>query len=318
MANRRDIKRRIISVVNTQKITKAMKLVAAAKFSKASQSVMSAKPYSKAFTSMVDRVLSTLDSSELDKVDSPLISMNSPQGPSSLDNSASRSPSKKLLILLSTDRGLCGGLNSNLFKSTASWILGQKPGVGIDVVSFGKKGTSWAKKRKALNIVLTREKTLDKPTYQKAKELVSEVLKIYNSEAPSQYGEVVLAYSEFKNALTQTPSLKKILPVSLGSDAEVKDSKSNAEPKFQGTAPIFEPSSAELIGPMLQTRLELSLFQALLEHSASEHGSRMTAMDSATTNAAEVRKKLTLQYNRARQAAITKELIEIVSGAEAL
>lgn len=308
MANRRDIKRRIQSVVNTQKITKAMKLVAAAKFSKASQSVASAKPYAKAFSAMVDRVLNTLEAADLENMDSPLLGRKT----SDQMNLAGRpkGSKRKLLVLVSTDRGLCGGLNSNLLKQASAWILAQSVGTQVDVFSLGKKGTSWTKKRKALQLVASKEKSLDKPTFLSAKNIVTEILKVYAPENLAVYEEVSIAFSEFKNALTQIPTVKTILPVTL---AETGEGMQKSKP-----APYFEPSSAELLGPMLRTRLELTLFQALLEHSASEHGSRMTAMDNASTNATEVRKKLTLQYNRARQAAITKELIEIVSGAEAL
>jgi len=291
MANQRDIKRRIDSVANTQKITRAMKLVAAAKFAKASYAVTASRPYSESFNSMVLGLVASSDG----EISSSLVR-------SATDEVAQNK--KSLLIVLSTDRGLCGGLNSNLFKFVQAWESEQ--GKDFDVYSWGRKASSWASKR-SFNILDRKEKLFDKPKYSEAKTLVDDVVKVYNS---GEYASVYLAYNKFVNALTQTPTVTPILPLSM---EDLGDSPTDSKTNY-----IVEPGFEKMIDTLIMRRLYMLLFQAILEGCASEHGSRMTAMDSATSNADEVRKKLKLQYNRARQAAITTELTEIISGAEAL
>jgi F-type H+-transporting ATPase subunit gamma len=287
MANQRDIKRRIVSVANTQKITKAMKLVSAAKFARASHAVNAARPYSTAFDLMVKRLVA-----------------NSPE-PISSELVKTREEKKVLVIIIGTDRGLCGGLNANLFKGVRHWVKQKRSaGIQVDVAPLGRKAISWGKKQN-LGITFSREKVIDKPSFFRAKELAREFVGMFNA---GTYDSIYLAYNIFQNALTQTPKVSQYLPVNMDDSAENEAARDY----------IVEPSIGELIDSLLERKLATMLFQALLDSAASEHGSRMTAMDNATSNAGEVRKKLTLKYNRARQASITKELIEIVSGAEAL
>jgi F-type H+-transporting ATPase subunit gamma len=295
MANRRDIKRRIVSVINTQKITKAMKLVAAAKFARASHAVNSARPYSKAFDQMVAKLVE----SGGDRLSSSLM-VGDPTKPS-------------LLVVIATDRGLCGGLNTNLFRATRLWLNEQSKAKSFVLMPWGRKAISWAKKQKE-SVLSGKEKLLDKPSYANTKQLVDELLSIFKS---GEYGAIYLAYSQFVNALTQKSMIIPFLPVDASSSSATEGSEHSAASVGSG-ALIVEPSLDEMLTTLLSRKLSVMLFQALLDGAASEFGSRMTAMDSATNNAAEVRKKLALQYNRARQAAITKELIEIISGAEAL
>jgi F-type H+-transporting ATPase subunit gamma len=300
MANLRDIKRRIGSVVNTQKITRAMKLVAAAKFARASNAVNAARPYSKALDEMVTRLVASGGAD----IESPLLRQSEEK--------------KSLVVVLATDRGLCGGLNSNQFKFLRNWLpVKRQEGVSIELLSLGRKAISWGKKQN-LPIVKEQEKLLDKPDYIRARMLVDELIVKFE-----QYDRIYFCYNQFQSAMAQTPVVEQLLPVALATSITEGGSKTTAvsgsnfssEP---ATNFIIEPSLGEMIDLLLMRKLTSKVFQGMLEGAASEQGSRMTAMDSATNNAGEVRKKLTLDYNRARQAAITNELIEIISGAEAL
>ncbi len=292
MANRRDIKRRIGSVINTQKITKALKLVAAAKFARASHAVNAARPYSRAFDDMVSRLVASTEGN----IDTPIL----------------RVPEEKkaLVVVLGTDRGLCGGLNTNLFRTVRAWVnekLRQNPQVSFSYYAWGRKASSWSRKQ-AETLYGSKEKVLDRPTYQGAKNLTEELVGLFLS---GDYDAIYLANSQFLNALTQKPQVTKLLPIAA---ADLK-----SDEKLKGVADVIvEPSLSQMLEKLLQRKLSALVFQATLDGAASEQGSRMTAMDNATTNAGEVRKKLVLKYNRVRQAAITKELIEIISGAEAL
>jgi len=291
MANQRDIKRRIGSVANTQKITRAMKLVSAAKFARASHAVTAARPFNKALNAMVERLVAARKSD----IESALL----------------RSGEEKnaLLVVLSTDRGLCGGLNGNLFKFARGWLnerQKQSPAKFV-LAGWGRRAVSWGKKQPE-DLVVQKEKVLEKPNPQKAKDFAQELVEAFTS---GQYDSIYLAFSEFKSAMVQEPTVVKVLPVSM-------DVKKTETPPTQQADLIVEPDLEQMIDKLLTEKMTSLVYQALLEQAASEHGSRMSAMDSATNNASEVRRKLTLVYNRARQAAITSELIEIISGAEAL
>jgi F-type H+-transporting ATPase subunit gamma len=287
MANRRDIKRRIGSVINTQKITKAMKLVAAAKFARASHAVNAARPYSQSFDTMVAKLIASSSSG----IESKLLR----EAPAK---------SKALVVILGTDRGLCGGLNTNLFRFVRQWMNDKAAQKSLTILPLGRKAMAWSKKMKEPSLA-GREKTLERPNYQMAKELADEWIKLF---CEGEFDEVFVFYNQFVNALTQKPQCLPLLPV--------VTTGTNVSPSTVDL--IVEPALSQLVDVLLSRKIYVGLFQAMLDAAASEFGSRMTAMDSATSNAAEVRKKLALQYNRARQAAITKELIEIISGAEAL
>ncbi len=288
MASLKDIKTRIGSVKSTQKITNAMKLVSAAKFARASHAAEAARPYAKA----LDRIVSKLLAGKAD-LKSPLLRQNE---------------EKKILILMLTpDRGLCGGLNSNMAKAVAAFIREKKAkGVAqVDLYAAGRRATLFGKKY-GITMVQQREKVLEKVTVDTARELVRDAVEAFTEGG---YDHVYVAYAYFKSALDQTPQIEQFLPVPL--------EKAKTE-GGRGADVIVEPGLDKLLDKLLERKIVSNIFAAVLSTVASEHGARMTAMDSATNNAREVIKKLTLQYNRARQAAITKELIEIISGAEAL
>lgn len=289
MANLKDIKRRIGSVKSTQKITNAMKLVSAAKFARANAAVEASRPYADAFKGMVGRLLA----SEAKKLDSFLLKQK---------------PEKRvLLVILGTDRGLCGALNTNTFKMAQSFISEkQDDGVEVDLYACGRRSISFVKKL-SNTCIARQEKVLEKPSIGLARELKEKWLEGFENES---YQSVYIIYPRFNSALDQVPVVDKLLPMVVEQDITSQDTS-------EGDL-IVEPALEDFLDRLLEKKLLGSIFDALLNGAASEHGSRMTAMDSATNNAAEVIKKLTLQYNRARQAAITTELTEIISGAEAL
>lgn len=289
MPSLKDTKRRIVSVRNTQKITHAMKLVSAAKFSRANHAVLAARPYGMAFDRIVGRLaagVENLEGMELLRF--------------------TESPKKVLAVLISTDRGLCGSLNTNVFKAAVRYVReNTDQGCEVEFAALGKRAAQFCRKV-GFKTVIEREKVLERPNYQSAKAITDELTALFTS---GKYDRIVLIFPEFKSVLAQTPRTKQLLPVVT---PEVTDEEHDTL-NF-----IIEPDAHTVLEGMLRKHVVNTLFRALLEGAASEHGARMTAMDSATKNAKEYIRKLTLQYNRARQAAITKELIEIVSGAEAI
>ena len=290
MANLKDIKRRIGSVKSTQKITNAMKLVSAAKFAKANAAVEASRPYAEAFKGMVSRLIA----SEGSTLSSELLNQ--------------REEKRVLLVVLATDRGLCGGLNTNLFKSSSTFISDfESRGVEVDLVACGRRGISFSK-RLSNRTIRTQEKVLEKPTIDMARSMTGQWLEHFKE---GTYQSVYVVFPKFNSALDQAPTVEKILPITMEEGSSSEQSVSEGDL-------VVEPKLDEFLDSLLEKKLLGSVYNALLNGSASEHGARMTAMDSATSNAQEVIKKLTLQYNRARQAAITTELTEIISGAEAL
>jgi F-type H+-transporting ATPase subunit gamma len=285
MATLKDIKNRIHSVKNTTKITNAMKLVSAAKFARASQAVNSARPYSKAFEELVVRVSGSAAK------DHPLV--------------AKKPVKTSLYIMVTTDRGLCGPLNSNVCRFAAKLIAKQQElGVKVKLATWGRKGTEYVRKLNNVELLESKEKVSEKPNADAAKVLGRQILDWYEQGTAD---EIHLIFPKFESALAQTPQAQQLLPIQLPVDKP-----------GNSTASLIEPDPATLLNSLLRRRLTVQVYQSLLEANASEHGSRMSAMDSATNNAKEVNRKLTIQYNRARQAAITTELIEITSGASAL
>jgi F-type H+-transporting ATPase subunit gamma len=288
MPNLKDIKRRMGSVKNTQKITHAMKLVSAAKFARANQAVIASRPYGGAFDKMVSQLVGMAG----ETLQSPLLRQTTEE-------------KKILVVLIATDRGLCGALNSNHFKNALKFVRKKSAeGATVDIVGWGRRAFGFSKKL-GTKAKSEREKVLDKPTYDTARTLAEGIVETFIKES---YDSVYLAYVEFKSALVQSPRVRQLLPVQ---GEVVADSAPMANL-------IVEPSPEVLLESLLKKQIASIVFRALLEGNASEQGARMTAMDSATKNAKEVVRKLSLQYNRGRQAAITKELIEITSGADAL
>lgn len=286
MATLRDIRRRIGSIQNTEQITKAMKMVAAAKLRRAQESIFEARPYA-------DKLKDVLGSLSLraDSKAHPLL--------------LRREVRRVELVPISSDRGLCGGFNQNVFRTTERFILENQE--AYEAVSLSIVG------RKALEYFSRRNYTIRKDyvnifrmlTYETASTIADDVIEAY---AGGQFDEIYLVYNVFRSAISQRPVLVKLLPID----------PIPVEPEHVVTSYIYEPSEREILEALLPRYVEFQIYRALLESQAGEHGARMTAMDSATNNAEEMLEKLTLHYNRARQGAITKELMDIIGGAEAL
>ncbi|MFK7873082.1 MAG: ATP synthase F1 subunit gamma [Oligoflexales bacterium] len=286
MPTLKDTKRRITSVKSTQKITRAMKLVSSAKYARANRELLKSKPYREAFSDLFTHVASVEG-----KQPSPLMEV--------------RNEKKSLLIVVTTDRGLCGGLNSNLLKK-AKVYLDEKhnQGVTVDVALWGRRAQMGFSGEK--NHVLSSELgVLDRPSFDFVSTQATRFRKLFEEE---KYDRIDLVYPSFRNVVSQTPKVVPIFPV-------VPPEANHAE---YGVEPLAEPDPQTLFEDVLSKHVVSILLGVLQEGAASEHAARMTAMDNATNNAEEVVRALTIQYNRARQAAITKELIEITSGAEAL
>ncbi len=286
MPSLKDIRKRISSVKNTQKITKAMKLVAAAKLRRAQDAIIAARPYSRS----LERVIHDL-SARAGADAHPLL--------------AQRDGSRVEILLITSDRGLAGSFNAQLVRSVEHYVedeLADATEVSLRIV--GRKGREYFKRRDA-NIRGTSPAFTSQNALEQSRELTTQIIEDFVND---EVDRVFLVYNEFKSAISQGVVLQQVLPVT--PDAE---EGRQLEQDF-----LYEPSKDYLLEHLLPMYLQVGLYTAALESVASEFGARMSAMDSATRNAGEMIDKLTLQYNRARQAAITKELLEIISGAEAL
>ncbi len=285
MAGLRDIKRRIVSVKSTRQITKAMKMVAAAKLRKAQEAVVASRPYA----SKMAEVMGALGSVS-QEVTHPLL--------------AKREEKNILIIVFSYEKGLCGEFNANVFKAVHT-LIRENEGKGIYVTVIGKKGRDFWKRRN-----VTMEKAYVNYTrdinYQFAQKISKDLIETFTQE---KVDKIYMVYNKFRSAAVQDPTAVQLLPV------EPAGGKTD---EAAGSDMLFEPSGEAVLSAILEKYVEVQIFQALIESWASENGSKLVAMDNATRNAGEMITALTLQYNRARQAAITKELIEIVSGADAL
>jgi len=289
MPSLKDIKKRIGSVKNTQQITKAMKMVAAAKLRRAQDAAVAARPYAQ----KLQDVLSNLAARE-EAGAHPLLS--------------ERGTGRALVILMTADRGLCGGFNANASKEAERFVRANKQGYdAIDLMVIGRKGRDFLKSRLGDKIVKVHENITTDATYKTAQLIGEEVVASYTEE---KYDAVYVVYNAFQSAIVQNVTLEQVLPIL----PKKKDDAAEAV----GVDYLYEPDKAGVLEQILPKMVEVQIFRALLESNASEQGARMSAMDSATRNAKEMIGKLTLQYNRARQAAITKELMEIISGAESI
>lgn len=285
MASLKSIKKRIVSVKNTRQITKAMKMVSAAKLRRAQENVVAARPYAKKLGEVLDRLAKSQDENG-----NPLLQKRISQ--------------KALLVVVTSDRGLCGGFNANICKAAERFIREKKGEFAeISVMTIGRKGYEFLKNRQKIH--KNYGNILSNLSYPTAALLAQEVIEGYIAE---EYDEVYLLFNAFRSVMSQDITLQQLLPIV----PEVSADEEYA-PEY-----IYEPSKGELLAELLPKHIEVQMFKALLESVASEHGARMTAMDSASKNATEMIGKLTLQYNRARQAAITTELMEIISGAESI
>jgi F-type H+-transporting ATPase subunit gamma len=293
MPSLKNIRTQIASKKSTQKITRAMKLVAASRLRRAQDAIVAARPYANALGEAIAEVALRAGAES-----HPLLDR--------------RSPERLTLVLLTSDRGLAGGFNANVFRVTQRFINERKQAtppareIGLEIV--GKKGRDYYRRRKQS---VTRETPA--PTAETASQIAREMAQIVSHEfREGRTDAVFLVYNEFKSAVQQRVVVEPLLPVSTELAGGEKAVAAGAL-DF-----LYEPSKAKLLDALLPLYLESQIYRGLLESIASELGARMTAMDSATNNAKEMIANLTLQYNRARQAAITKELMEIVSGAEAL
>ena len=286
MASLKSIKKRIVSVKNTRQITKAMKMVSAAKLRRAQENVVAARPYAKKLGEVLQNLAANLEGDL-----HPLLEK--------------REAKKLLLIVLTSDRGLCGGFNTNLCKAADRYIKENASSYEqISVMTVGRKGYEFLKSR--YTVYKNFSNVLAKPNYQTAVMLAQEVI---DGFVAGEYDQVELLYNSFRTVMTQDITFQQMLPV----EPEEKGASEETPVEFS-----YEPSVGELLAEILPKNIEVQIFKAMLETVAGEHGARMTAMDSASKNANEMIGKLTLQYNRARQAAITTELMEIISGSESI
>ncbi len=292
MANLKDIRAQIATTKNTQQITKALKLVSASKLRKAQNNIVNMRPYALSLRRVISDVAVT------QKVAHPLMSQR-------------KEVNKVLMVVLTSDRGLCGAFNTNINKFAEKYIRENKSRLQkLDFVFIGRKGIEFFQKR---NIPSVDSITgLDKDiSYKLAADVAERLLKYFLS---GEYDEVRLVYNEFKSAISQTVVCETLLPINMGLSSFSDELNTSRFSKDL----VFEPSPEEIVEQLLVKHFDLQVYRAMSESVAAEHGARMTAMENASNNAKELINKLTLTYNKLRQEKITTELIEIVSGAEAL
>jgi F-type H+-transporting ATPase subunit gamma len=291
MASLDDLRKRIVSVKSTQKITKAMKMVAAAKLRKAQESAEKGRPYSE----KMQNIILNLTESISDPLNAPKLLVGTGK------------EQTHLCVVMTSDRGLCGGFNTNICRLAKNYFLKVlKEGKNLKIITVGTKGHDQLKREYGKHVINKLSfKDVKKISFNEADEVGKIILDLFDK---NEFDKCILFYNNFKNVMTQIPQAQQIIP------AEKKEnSKKNDEIFYE-----FEPDEDEILEDLLPKNISTQVFKAFLENSASEQGSRMTAMDSATRNAGDLVKSLTIVYNRSRQAAITKELIEIISGAESL
>ena len=293
MASLRDIRKRIRSVKNTQQITKAMKMVAAAKLRKAQDAIMAARPYAQ----MLDQIIADL-AARSESVAHPLLTPVTSR--------------KAEIIVLTSDRGLAGGFNSNVLRRAARFLYeNEKNYDGIQVTTIGRKGNDFFRRR-GISIRKDYPGLYARVNYRTASEIAQEMSAAYLN---GSVGSVFLVYNEFVSAISQTVQVAQLLPLQTfgNKPAGAGAAAPPAQVDFK-----YEPSQQGVLDRLVPQALAIKVYRGLLESVASEHGARMSAMENATSNASDMIGRLTLHYNRTRQAVITKELMEIVSGAEAL
>jgi len=287
-----DLKKRISSVKSTQKITKAMKMVAAAKLRRAQENAEKGRPFSE----KMNNIILNLSNAITDKENASKFLVGTGKD------------DVQLCVIITSDKGLCGGFNTNICRNARKYfeqIL--KEGKTLKIFTVGSKGEDQLKRAYGSYIVeKVNFKGYKKITYQDAEEVGGKIIKLFNE---SQFDVCKIFYNQFKNVMIQIPQIQQIIPI---------ENKNSEKPKTSEAYYEFEPEESEILDNLLPRNISTQIFKAFLENAASEQGSRMTAMDSATRNAGELVDKLTITYNRSRQAVITKELIEIISGAESL
>jgi F-type H+-transporting ATPase subunit gamma len=288
MASLLDLRRRIRSVKSTQQITKAMKMISASKLRRAQDRVVGARP----FANQMLRVLNSV-ASRVDQSTHPLLAEREDAS------------DKVLLIVVTADKGLCGGFNTNIIKA-ASGVVGKTSTQAFQLGLVGRKARDFFKRR-GFNVQFEEVGIFQRVQYADARRIAQAAIEEFTS---GRVGKVLIVYNEFKSVMQQRVTTEQLLPVEMGS----------ASRDVQGgqTPYIFEPEPARILSELLPKHIEIQVYRALLESVAAEHAARMTAMDAATKNSAELIENLTLYMNKVRQAAITREIIEVVSGAQAL
>ncbi|QXP66139.1 ATP synthase F1 subunit gamma [Polaribacter sp. AHE13PA] len=286
MANLKEIRNRITSIKSTMQITSAMKMVSAAKLKKAQDAITAMRPYSSKLTELLQNLSATLDSNAGGVY------------------SNQREVSKVLLVVVTSNRGLCGGFNSSITKTVIRTVKEKYSNVDVDLFTVGKKGGDVLSKQ--YNIAESNNEIYDDLTFDNVAVIAEKLMSLF---AEGTYDKIELIYNQFKNAATQIPQVEQFLPIKPieGGDKEAVSSDY-----------IYEPSKLQIVEALIPKSLKTQLYKALRDSFASEHGARMTAMHKATDNATDLRDDLLLTYNKARQAAITNEILEIVGGAEAL
>jgi len=284
MANLKEIRNRITSIGSTMQITSAMKMVSAAKLKKAQDAITAMRPYSNKLTELIQSLSANLDS----EVGGAYAKQ--------------REVNKVLLVVITSNRGLCGAFNSSIIKKSIDLIKHTYAAKQVDVLAIGKKGNDLLSKEH--NILANKSEIYDNLNFEAASEIADQLMELYATEA---YDKIEIVYNKFKNAATQIITHEQFLPIIPAAGA------TNTNVDY-----LFEPSKAEIVQGLIPKSLKTQVFKAIRDSFAAEHGARMTAMHKATDNATELRDDLLLQYNKARQAAITSEILEIVGGAEAL
>ena len=296
MPNLKEVRIRIASVISTQQITSAMKMVSASKLRRAQDAIIQMRPFEEKLKEILDNLILSA-------------------GSSAGVYAKSRPAEKVLIVVITSNRGLCGGFNSTVIKAVNQLIrekYSEQAAKGnVSLACVGKKGADFFK-RSNLKMMATRNELWDKLAYDGVAELAGEILKLYAEE---KIDKVEVVYNRFKNAATQILTVDQLLPfqTEVPQKAATKGTEKGIIPDY-----IFEPSKEEIIENLIPYALKVRFYRSMLDSYAAEHGARMTAMHKATDNATEMIKSLKLSYNKARQAAITKEILEIVAGAEAI
>ena len=285
MANLKEIRARISSVASTMQITSAMKMVSAAKLKRAQDAITQMRPYANKLRELLVNLSSTLEGSDGGAF------------------AQEREVKKVLLVAVTSNRGLCGAFNSNIIKKAKSLAENDYSDAVVSFLTIGKKGSEFFVKNN-FTVRSSHDSLYDDLTFENTSAIAEDIMQNFLS---GEFDKVILVYNQFKNAATQLVQAEQFLPV------ETPTEESATIGDY-----IFEPSKEEIVTELIPKSLKIQLFKAALDSHASEHGARMTAMHKATDNAGELKKDLTLTYNKARQAAITGEILEIVGGAEAL
>ena len=285
MANLKEIRIRITSVGSTMQITSAMKMVSAAKLKRAQDAIIQMRPYANKLTELLENLSASLDSSDGGAY------------------SQEREIKNVLLVTVTSNRGLCGGFNAYIMKRAKALINDEYANANVSILSIGKKSSEHFAKN-GFNVVSTHDALFGDLTFDNVAKVAEEIMEQF---VAGDYDKVVLVYNQFKNAATQIIMAENFLPV------QADENEGSVSGDY-----IFEPTKQEIVEQLIPKSLKTQLFKAVLDSHAAEHGARMTAMHKATDNASELKKELTLTYNKARQAAITNEILEIVGGAEAL